>query len=85
MKVILNRELSFDQNDLIEIVNRIDQCWYEGVLGKTSGLVPANYVNHKKFFNSLNKLIYLTFIQIRLNENEQHFVTVSIFLKCSFL
>ncbi|XP_066247169.1 endophilin-A isoform X4 [Euwallacea similis] len=37
-------ELSFKENDVITLLNKIDENWYEGSIGGRTGYFPVNYV-----------------------------------------
>ncbi|XP_030748525.1 endophilin-A isoform X4 [Sitophilus oryzae] len=37
-------ELSFKENDMIVLLNKIDENWYEGSVGGRTGYFPVNYV-----------------------------------------
>ena len=36
--------LSFRKNDVVQIVNRLDSGWWDGILGEVRGWFPSNYV-----------------------------------------
>ena len=37
-------ELSFDKGEIISLIERVNQEWYKGKIGKSVGLFPANHV-----------------------------------------
>ena len=38
-------ELSFDRGDIITLLEKVDEQWYKGGIGKSVGLFPANHVD----------------------------------------
>src|ERR1700677_3087931 len=36
--------LSFRKNDIVEVVNRLDSEWWDGIQGEVRGWFPSNYV-----------------------------------------
>jgi len=43
-KAIDTSSLSFQKNDILEVVNRLESGWWDGFLGDLRGWFPSNYV-----------------------------------------
>jgi endophilin-A len=46
-KIIKIMKLKIQENDVIRLLNRVDDNWYEGMVNGRTGYIPQSYVNVK--------------------------------------